>query len=1217
MGKSAFWRGAFLPAAFLTDTTTQNRYTAYAALVRNSHPLVFWRFGDPVGTTVVDSSGNARTGTVTSTPIFDQVSAFEADPNKAIAFDGVDDFISNSHSSLKPTAGPLSLEVWTRVQTATTGADMGMAGNGHLGIQLALDRPDPSTNRVKVFVGHSTAVISYDFAKDTVTHHFLTTWDGTTGTGGVKLYIDGVLVATGTASSATLAPVDDFRAARYGSNYLNGVLDEVALYPVEITAVVAAIHASFRYYTSRVHMIVDEQHRSNDYLHDSLDIADQVGETPGTCSFQTPPNGNGWVPLVFNRVQIFHQGAPRLLFSGTILTTEDGYEESPTNHFTRVNAVDDVWILNHKFPVGFYEGESATDIVEDLGARYTPDTPLNVEQGLPVIDRIAFFGDDTLGDCLSRVAKLIGAVWRRDFEDEGLFFGLVDTEALPRILDSAHLSLESFKITRTGGAIVTRVRGSGGSAQLMSDVASGETIIPVEDTFWYLEAGGLLRITDQILSHTGLDVGGAGSLIGTGASPSALEAVAADGAGCTSGDHEVSVVFVTGAGQSLPGPRVTVAVGVVAPPSVTPVASAPTVGSGATSGQHRVAVSFVNAAGETTPGPRSNIVTPGPATTGLIDPSPVAPGLTASPSSGGNNLVTVRYGITFINGVGETQLGPTADIQVVGTEPPSPSSPSYEDLGSGALLGTGTYNWAMTAVNADGTETPVGGGISGGSSAPFNVRFNFMSPSSFGCAAYRLYRTESNGAVLKFSKQTASSSSTSLLDNVADGSLGSTAPTINATYQSVTVVLQGGGLGTTGRRVYAWDPYNLSQLKLVATISNNTLASYVDANPRDGTRLGAAAPSTNTTATVTNYNVIPVTLEIGPSNVTARKVWMTHADDPEGTLYLVATVANNNAVSYNIATADGSLVTAAPGSNTATASQIGLTEIPIGPAAVTSREIYMTPANTPGGTMRLAQTIADNTTLTGTITMSDATLAGQAAAPSTDTSGLAQPAGVVVAGSTSIPVAGTAPFRTSGGWAMVQSIPIRYTSFSGGSLTGVPSSSPGALTSNVSSNASIVALPVLIGIPPSGEGSISHLIPAGEQVRIYVVLDNEAAQAELADALGTDGIVEVPFDDDRLAYATLIERCQSILDLRSTVEPSIDYEVRDPEIRTGATQEVDLDAPTNAVGDFIIQSVSISSFVGNTNPDVFPKYSVRASHAGVSGQVPAMDETFMDLLKRR
>src|SRR4029077_21121119 len=128
----------------------------------------------------------------------------------------------------------------------------------------------------------------------------------------------------------------------------------------------------------------------------------------------------------------------------------------------------------------------------------------------------------------------------------------------------------------------------------------------------------------------------------------------------------------------------------------------------------------------------------------------------------------------------------------------------------------------------------------------------------------------------------------------------------------------------------------------------------------------------------------------------------------------------------------------------ATMSQDGVS-LALGPVGTTYREVYRTAL---GSTqLQFVAPVPHNTTL---LYLDVAADSGRGAnAPAGDTSGLAQPTGQVNAGSTSLLTASPAPFSATGGWALVGSVPVRYTGITGNTLTGIPASGPGALTTTV------------------------------------------------------------------------------------------------------------------------------------------------------------------------
>ena len=92
-------------------------------------------------------------------------------------------------------------------------------------------------------------------------------------------------------------------------------------------------------------------------------------------------------------------------------------------------------------------------------------------------------------------------------------------------------------------------------------------------------AGGRAIALSQVLTYTGIYLGGVGSLIGPGAAPSvAVTATIASGAGLAAGPYTYAYTFVTANGESLPGPLTAIVVGLLAPPASAPSLSAPTSG---------------------------------------------------------------------------------------------------------------------------------------------------------------------------------------------------------------------------------------------------------------------------------------------------------------------------------------------------------------------------------------------------------------------------------------------------------------------------------------------------------------------------------------------------------------------------------------------------------------------------------------------------------------
>lgn len=306
--------------------------------------------------------------------------------------------------------------------------------------------------------------------------------------------------------------------------------------------------------------------------------------------------------------------------------------------------------------------------------------------------------------------------------------------------------------------------------------------------------------------------------------------------------------------------------------------------------------------------------------------------------------------------------------------------------------------------------------------------------------------------------------------------------------------------------------------------------------------------------------------------------------------------------------------------------QTKLTGIPIGGVSVTARKVYRTAIGS--SQLKLLATIADNTTTTfGPDSTADASLGANV--PTIDTSGLSQPGGQVLAGESTLIVAGTAPFSPGGGWAIIgngQQV-IRYTGITGTALTGIPTSGPGSIVASVSFNSTVTAAPALVGM--NAYNGIPVALAKGASVNIWVQRDDLAAQAALGalerdpNGNATDGIREYTITDERSTEARMVELCDA--DLARFARPivGVKYHCRDPKTRAGKTVAINLAAsdgffdpaffdpdffdtggPWGLTGEFLIQDVTITF---DEAPSLLPRYAATASSAKFS---------FEDLLQR-
>ena len=248
------------------------------------------------------------------------------------------------------------------------------------------------------------------------------------------------------------------------------------------------------------------------------------------------------------------------------------------------------------------------------------------------------------------------------------------------------------------------------------------------------------------------------------------------------------------------------------------------------------------------------------------------------------------------------------------------------------------------------------------------------------------------------------------------------------------------------------------------------------------------------------------------------------------------------------------------------------------PAGFTTLKLYRTAV----GAAQLKLRIANPPTPFDPLwdTAADASLGANA--PTSDTSGVvASSTQTVAAGATEIPVTDTGPFTADGGagWARLGDLAIRYTGIGAGTLTGIPATGVGALTTAVRHGAVLLVQPRLVGIPASGPGAITAAIKKGDTVTIRLELTDTVAATALATRLGSadpeDGIVEDTFSDSRYTLAELQESLEALLLERKDPRLTLTFQSRDPSLQVGRTITISLTSPPIA-GTFRIQSIAFS-----------------------------------------
>lgn len=583
----------------------------------------------------------------------------------------------------------------------------------------------------------------------------------------------------------------------------------------------------------------------------NIRIDQELGQ-PDRCSFvidvlapNVAPAGGDEILIGLGTVTLADR-----IFAGNLLHVRQRYEGKPDNRVWDCDAVDYTWLLNKRHPFGVYSG-SATTVVRALLADYSGViTGSHVAADLATVT-FTFDGSEEFSVCLDKIAKAVNGHWYIDYGKD-LHFFLTEVSELPDDLDGSGRTLKLMPAVMSDddlSQVRTRVFVQGASSRILAPIAVGETIIPVENVSLFEATGGSAINNGQVVTYTSR----------TQVTPlTAPTPAAAVGTDLSAGVYQYAYTYVTASGETVPSPIGTVTTGDLTPPSV-PSGGLVNATAGIEDGVHLYAVSFVTAAGESVPGSTT------PVTTGAgVIPAMDIPSYGHTTGAGGSLFqnYTYYYAATIVAGAGETTI--SNGFETVSTGP-GQHSINVGIVGSGYIGVTarnlyrwdGVSNWRFLATLSGATSSSYTdtGGVALGANAPTsnttstpynNVSVGFVQGPT-GVTQRKLYRTAAAGAQLKLLTTIANNTATSYTDSTADGSLGANAPTSSTAFQKrvslsdVTV----GSTGVTSRKVYR-TVVGGAQLKLVATIADNTTTIYTDTTA-DGS-LGANAPTNDSSA---------------------------------------------------------------------------------------------------------------------------------------------------------------------------------------------------------------------------------------------------------------------------------------------------------------------------------------------------------------------------------
>jgi len=199
----------------------------YSDLVVNDGAIASWRLNETSGTTAVDRIG-AKNGTISGGVTLNQPGAI-FDGDKAMAFNGTTGKIATTYAGYPAT---VTVEAWVRTASmiqmpVVSNREFNLAGDVYFGLSGG-----------GVFCFASASLGGGSGLANNQWHHIVMVSDGTTTT----LYADGVQVAQGAQNRPAVARVVNFGFDTPNAVYWSGSIDEVAIYPLALTADQIAAH---------------------------------------------------------------------------------------------------------------------------------------------------------------------------------------------------------------------------------------------------------------------------------------------------------------------------------------------------------------------------------------------------------------------------------------------------------------------------------------------------------------------------------------------------------------------------------------------------------------------------------------------------------------------------------------------------------------------------------------------------------------------------------------------------------------------------------------------------------------------------------------------------------------------------------------------------------------------------------------------------------------
>ncbi len=236
------------------EATTGDTSEFYPGVILTDTPSYYWRLGETSGIRAADSSGNANHGARRNGAPAGSAGIIPDSVDAAVLLDGTNDRIDiPPWSPVVSATDPWSVEAWVKTSSATAQTIFGgrniASNNAVLDVSILATFGHVSvTLRTESSSGVPATITGSAVVNDGHAHHVVVTRDASKN---VRIYVDGALDAGPTADGITA--ITNLNKASGGAErvnltFLNGTLDELALYPTALSAarVTAHYNAAFQ-----------------------------------------------------------------------------------------------------------------------------------------------------------------------------------------------------------------------------------------------------------------------------------------------------------------------------------------------------------------------------------------------------------------------------------------------------------------------------------------------------------------------------------------------------------------------------------------------------------------------------------------------------------------------------------------------------------------------------------------------------------------------------------------------------------------------------------------------------------------------------------------------------------------------------------------------------------------------------------------------------------